>query len=462
MRRQTTLRAVQGLALVWLGSWSIQALAAPGDHIRAGDAVITPSVMTGVEHHTNVYLADGRDSLEYPGTAWLLHPRLALDLEGADLEMTMGAGWAMRKYLDFHPDSTPFLENLDRFSDVDANVGISALNRNVLGLRLDNRFEIQNTPSELETYEEGSANTTHLSNDLNAGVAVRPGSALEVNVLGNFGIDRYDVPEVLVESTAQTNVNNRANYGPVLDVRWKFLPKTSLLWTSSLNWLRWDYNLIEAIGPEVEGANYGSYIGKPDAFAWRTALGLRGQFTSKLAVGTEFGFGQMYYDEETVLASAGDIAGSSAELSQVGEETFARDLTSFGEGFTVNAQVAYSPAKGHTVTTGYRKDFQDAFFTNYVAYNYGFLRYEGLFASRFGVTTEVSYRFDAFHGEVARDDQNIRAKLNGAYRFNDYLSASLGGGWARRACGDKYCEDGVFYPTQYDDVWVTGGATFTY
>ncbi|MFZ5475783.1 MAG: hypothetical protein ACOZNI_03315 [Myxococcota bacterium] len=440
-----------------LACWPAVAVAAPGDHIRTGDTVITPSVATGLEFHSNAYLADGVDQPVFPALAWTLNPRLRLDLEGEDLQLNFGAGWAMKKFIDLTPDAIN-LSNLDRFSDVDATLGIHALNRNLLGLRLDNAFEIASTPTELPTSGQ-NANLVHLSNDLNAGVAIRPGSALELAVLGNLGIDRYNVP---AELTTDPNINNRATYGPMLQGSWKFLPKTKLVGSGSVVWHKWENNLVASVAPDVEGLDYGSYIGKPDSLVWRTSWGIRGQFTDKLAASAELGYGQMYYDEESVLADAGAVAGSSAELDVTGEESFARDLTSFSEGFTINAQVAYAPIRGHQVLLGYRKDFQDAFFTNYVAYNYVFLRYEGLYASRFGLTAEASYRIDVFHGEVARGDQNIKLKLNGAYRFTDFFSASLGGGWTERACFDSSCDNGTFYATQYDDFYGTATLTFTY
>jgi hypothetical protein len=441
-----------------LVAWPQLAAAGPGDHIRTGDAIITPSLATGLEYHTNAYLADGVDQEIFPALAWTLNPRLRLDLEGDNLQMNMGAGWGMKKFIDFDPDDTIIQSNLDRFSDVDATVGIHALNKNLIGLRLDDAFEISSTPTELPT-TTNNANLVHTSNDLNGGIALRPGSALELAVLGNFGIDRYNVPADL---SSDPNINNRATYGPVLQGSWKFLPKTKLVGMASVVWHRWENNLVEAVGPDVEGVDYGSYIGKPDSTVWRTSWGLRGQFTEKLAVGAEVGYGQMYYDEDTVLEDDSGVAGSSTELNVTGEETFARDLTSFTEGLTANVQVAYAPIKGHQVTLGYRKDFQDAFFTNYVVYNYAFLRYEGLFGNRLGLTAEANFRIDDFHGEVARGDQNIKLKLNGAYRFTDFLSAGVGGGWTERACLDQTCDNGTFYATQYDDVYGTATVTFTY
>jgi hypothetical protein len=416
--------------------------------------------MTGLEYHSNVYLADDTEQATVGGLAWVLNPSLSLELKGPKVQLEFGAGWGIRKFFDFQPNDGINIQNADRFTDFTSTLGINALSKNLVGVRLDNRFEVENLPSELPT-SKTSSNIVHVSNDTNGGLSVRPGSALEIGLLGNVGLDRYTVPPDLTENN-NPNLNNRVNYGPLVNAKWRFLPKTSLLGMVSLNWTRWDDNLVYAVGPETDGIDYGEYLGKPNATAWRTQWGLRGQFTDKLAAGVELGYGQMYYDEDSVIAAGSSLPDSSVELDVTGDETFARDLTSFSEGLLVNAQVAYAPAKGQTFVAGYQKDFQDAFFTNYVAYNYLFLRYQGLFASRVGVTGEVTYRIDGYHGEVARDDQNVAIKLGGAYRFNDYLSTGLSVGWNERACLDKECENGAFYATQYDDFWGQAGITFTY
>ncbi len=436
-----------------------EAKAAPGDHIRAGDAVITPSVMTGVEYHSNIYLADGSEQNVFGGAAWILKPELAIALEGKKVQLDFGVGWGIKKFLDFD-EQVPNLYNADRFSDLNASLGVAALTNQVVGARFDDKFDIENLAGELPT-ATSSANIVHISNDANGGLVLHPGSALAIDVLGNFGVDRYTLPEALAES-GETNINNRMSYGPVVNASWQFLPKTKVIGTVSVNWTDWENNLVTAIGPEGDGSSYGAAVGKPNAMAWRTSWGVNGQFTSKLALNAQLGYGQMYYDETTVVADGSSFGDSSSELEMVGEETFARDLTSFSEGLLVNTAVVYSPLKNHKVTLGYRKDFQDAFFTNYVAYNYLYLRYQGLYLTRLGLSGEVTYRIDAFHGEISRDDQNLNVKVGAAYALNSALSASLALGWTERACLDPECESGTFYASQYDDFWGNVGVTFTY
>lgn len=463
MLRQTSRGWVTAIAALAVVVRVPSASAAPGDHIRIGDSgVLTPSVMTGLEYHSNIYLADGRDQSVFGALSWVLRPEVLLAFDGEKLRLDFGAGWGLKKFFDFAPDDDILLENANQFTNFNGTFGLMALPKSVVGFRLDDRFEVQNQPGELPTSTE-SALVVHISNDTNGGVTIRPGSALEFDVLGNIGLDRYTLPADLVEGVGgNANINNRTNYGPVVNARWKFLPKTSLIGNASLNWTRWENNLIAAVGPESDRVSYGEYLGKPDALAWRTLWGVRGQFTTRLAAGVELGYGQMYYDEETVLEDSAGVAGSSQEIDLVGEESFARDLTSFSEGLLVSAQLAYAPLRNHKLTFGYRKDFEDAFFTNYVAYNHIFLRYEGLVITRLGLTGELTYRIDSFDGEIARDDQNIGVKVGGAWNFNDALSAGVTAGWNERACLDPTCENGAFYPAQYDDFWSQLGVTFTY
>ncbi len=437
--------------------------AAPGDHIRVGDTTITPSVMTGLEFHSNVYLADGGSaSPEVPALAWVLKPRLKLDLDAKNAKVGLEAGYGIKKFFDFSPDDAFNVQNLDRFSDFDAQLAANFLPRSVVGVRLDDKFEVSSQPAELPT-KDGIANASvvRTSNDLTGGAVIRPGTALSVEALGLLGVDIYEVPEELIADETDSAFNNRIQYGPLINGSWKFLPKTSLISSFSYTFMRWDKNFIEAIGPDLESSAIGAYVGKPDADAWRITAGVNGQFTPKLAAAGSVGFGAAYYDEQSVIDDASGIEGSSAELNTTGEETFATDSSAI-DGLLFNAQVSYAPIRGQTLTGGYRKDFQDAVFTNYVAYHYIFLKYEGSIQNRLGLGAEVNYRIDQYHGEVARGDQNLGLKGNVSYKLTSYLTAAGGVAWARRACLEKNCNDNQFYSTQYDDVSATANLTFTY
>lgn len=436
------------------------AAAAPGDHIRAGEAIITPSVMTGLEYRSNTYRSDGSaDSPEVPSMSWALKPGLRVDLDGRSVILDLGVGWGLRKFIDLDDTDDFHPENADRFSDFDAQLALNGLPASKVGFKVDNKFQSQGYAAEMPTAVDTTSNVVHTSNDLQAGIAYRPGSALEFSALGLLGVDFYDVPIALVQDDNPA-YNNRLQYGPIVNGSWKFLPKTSLVSSFSYTFLRWDKNLVETLGPEAEGSDVGAYVGKPDADSWRLTAGVTGQFTPKLAAAASVGFGQINYDEQSVIDAAGSVENSSTELNVTGDETFATD-TSIGDGVLLRLQASYAPVRGHTLTGGYQKDFSDAIFTNYVAYHYLFLRYEGTLQNRLTLSAEIDYRIDSFHGEIARDDQYVTLKGGAAYKITPYLSTAFGIGWDRRACLQVDCAD-VFYSTQYDDVFGSLGLTFTY
>lgn len=463
MNLKAQLRGVIGV--IALSGGLPSAYAAPGDHVRAGEWVITPSVATGFEYHSNIYLADGYDNPVVGAPSWEFDPRIEAALDQPDNHVELGAGYHLKKFIDFKPGDFANVQNLDRFTDADASLGLDLLKRGLVGVRVDDRFSVQNWPSELAT-SDVSANIVVTSNDLTGGLVVRPGSALEIVPSGMLGVDNYNVPFDLLEAYQDNpNLNNRFSYGPALKASWRFLPRTSLLVQGSVTWNRWNDNLVAAVGPDSDLGVYGEYIGKPDSLFWRASGGLRGQLTTKVSAELSAGFGQGFYDEETVVADSG-LPGSSAEVDTTGadlnEETFARDLKSFEEGLLLNAQVAWKPEKGQMLVLGYRKDFQDAFFTNYVAYNYAFVRYEGTLWEQMTANAEAAVRLDAFHGEISRKDVDVKLSVAAAWKFNEWLSATGGLGWNQRACGDANCADDTFYSSQYDDFFGTLGVKLTY
>ncbi len=428
-------------------------------------------VQTGVEYHSNAFLSDGTINEIEPGLSVLLKPQLGYARDEGAHAFNVRGSWSLRKYLDVRPDNAFITTNLDRWRDMDVDGNFDLRRESAVGFRANDHFEVISTPAELATAEEGTnANIRLTSNDLRGGLVFRPsseGSALEAALLGNYGLDRYDVPDVLAASS-NANINNRTNYGPVLDVRWRFLPRTSLVGRASVNWLDWENNLVSAVGADVAapGTPYGSFIGKPDASKWHVGGGLRGQVTDRLAAVVELGFGQMTYDETSVATALG---AATEELALVGDENYARDLETLGEGITTNLMVKYALGSlgdqrpRHTVGLSYKKDFQDAFFTNYNAFNNFSAQYTGNFGEAIVVDLEGTFRLDGYHGEIARTDAvfRVRSGLSWQPSKDSPLGVALGAGWNERACADAECEGGGYYGVQYDDFYGTFGVSYT-
>ncbi len=444
----------------------------PDGGVKLGPVTVHPSVTTGIEYRSNVYLSAGDYDPDVPGVEetvvsapiWTLHPSLLAELDNRWLELGIQGDYYAKKFIDTKPNDGANITNLDRFSDFGLGVSLVGLRDRLVGFKVSNTSGIDSTPASVAK-SEADGSFVHTSNDLEGLISVRPGSALDLDVGGRVAYDQYDVPGALANSTTNENYNDRIAYGPSMYATWRFLPKTAFVGAVSGVWTRWDRNVIESLGlaeldVNTSAIQVGEFIAKPDSAGWRTRWGLRGQVTSKIGVGAELGYGQLYYDEASLVGSnaANDAGG--------GYET---DLTSFGEGLLVSAQVVYTPLRGHTLTLGYLKDFQDATFTNYSAYNFGFVRYEGRFIQKLTTTLEASYRHDAYVGEVTRNDETPKARLQLTYDVLKFLAVTGGGAWSQRACAGPFfgvssgdaCL-GAFHSIQYDDFSANLGVTFSY
>jgi hypothetical protein len=429
--------------------------------VRLGDAVLSPSLYTGLQGHTNAYLASGSaQEAEIPALAFLLQPKLKLELKGDQARLDAGVGYRLKKFIDVQVDDYN-TQNLDRYNEVDASLGLDALTRGLVGIKLDDNFAITDQPAAL-AQEGGTAtsNIVHIGNDLSGGLQLRPGTAIDVDALGIFGADSYELPPSLSHE-ASTAYNSKLSYGPAVSAAWRFLPKTSLNGYFAYTWTDWGSSFVRSPGDEAQGSSVGRYIGKPDSQSWRATAGLKGQFTEKLAAEVTAGYGQATYDERSVVADAAGTPDSSTELDTSGAESFATDLTSFGDGLLVVARLGYSPVKWHTFSVGYKKDFQDAVFTNYVTYNALFVEYRGTMAERLGLGLKFGYRLDDYHGEIARDDNNVELTLDASYKVAEFLAIGFTADWRHRACVATDC-DRDFYGTQYDDVSGQLGLTLSY
>jgi hypothetical protein len=173
-------------------------------------------------------------------------------------------------------------------------------------------------------------------------------------------------------------------------------------------------------------------------------MGLRGRLSEKVVVGLVGGYGQMDYDESSV-------GGGSEDAS------YAQDLTGFPEGVIGVFEIGWEPSTRHSLTMGYRKAFQDVYFTNYVGFHNAFIRYEGTFADRVGLSLNSGYRFENYVGEISREDHLLNAGIDVAYKATPFLDVGLGGGWTQRASAD-----GNNAEIEYDDTVIRAGLTLTY
>jgi hypothetical protein len=410
-----------------------------------GQTEIVPSIELRGVHRTNVYLAEGTKTLadgvkvgaeEQSGTAVRLHPSLTVSLDSDDTSLDFNVDYQAVKFLEEKH------KNLDRYKDIELGLVFNTLKNSVVGIKLSERFHI--TGRETEADYATSAYINHLMNNSSGRISIRPGSSLELDLGGHYTFDKYDVSG---ETTAEGSpgLNSRTAYGPAVDLKWAFFPKTAIVASYSHTWFSWENNLVDTKGDGITVAEFGETLGIPNGTDWRATLGLRGRLTEKVVIGIIGGYGEMDYDESSVPAQA------------VPSERFDKDLNGFPSGLITIVELGYRATEAQSVTVGYRKAFQDVYFSNFVDFHNGFVRYEGLFADRVGVKLQLGYRYEQYVGEVSRDDHLMNLGLDLSYKATRWLDVGTNVKWQQRGSAD-----GLHSEIEYDDLTIGLGLTATY
>jgi hypothetical protein len=419
------------------GLIATQATAAPGDHIRAGDAEIVPSVGLGFDYRGNVY----RSELDpTPGGSVTFRPAVDVDLVTDQTSFQVGGYWMLRKYVFVGEVANPTLDlepservsNLDRFNAFNAGFALDAFRQKSVGLRLGNQATLRNNNADAD-YARAPF-TTQFQNKLNGGLRLSPGDALDFVPGGEWIYENYLVPGL--ESAEQFNTRN--TYGPSLSVNWRFLPRTALLFDVNYMLYRWSENVVDASGGATVSP-VGNDLALPDSDHLKALTGLQGQFTEKIYFDITAGYGFANYDEAS--ASTGEDA-----------ESFGADLQGL-DGLLLNTQLRYRISEGLLAALGYRRDFTDSFFTNYVTYDMVYARMQGQFG-KFSPAAMGSVRFERYDGEIGRTDALGRVSLDAGYAVTDYARLATGFWWQQRASNQTNIE--------YDDWNVNVAATFAY
>ena len=441
-------------------------VAEPGDHIRpSNNLVISPGVGLSVDYHSNIFLSDGVttnsqgiQSVEVPGVSVTPSPHLDLGLQNSDVELAVSGEYMPRIY----PSG---LFSASTFSDNKLNIGLDVLPASILGFGINENWNISSRLVELESESalDGSVSDPEmrkLSNDLSAGLAFHPGSALKVNLDGVFDWERWEMPKEL-NSTGEYYYNSKVVYGADLDSSWRFFPSTQVIFNGSLEFNDWDRNLSSIEGELVDGelicdSDYGCYLPKPDATIWRLMTGLEGQITDKVSVNLLAGYGQAQNSGDSVEEYASTIGATVDSLSGYDD-----DLSGIAGILTI-VNLRYEPIDGHQITLGFNKNFRDTYYTNNIYYWSLLAQYRMSLVDKVDVVATGAYRRDSHLGYVgsgvggSREDNVIRLKGQLDYKATKWMDIGGSVGWDERGSATGNVAD------EYDDVWVTLSADFTY
>lgn len=410
------------------------AWASPGEHIRAGDAVITPSVDVGVEHRTNVYRTDADNPRQ--GTNIRISPQLEVSAEGPDLAFSLAGAYELRKYLQ------PELANLDRYSDFNVDANLEVLREQVLGFELNNSTGLRNREVE-RTFADAPFHT-QFRNQFEGNAVVHAGPVLEFDLGGFWIYDDYFVPDVEQEGTRPFNY--RHAFGPKAGAQWRFFPRTAFVVEGDLSFNRWNNNWVPTANAN---SDLGAFLALPDSTSWRAQAGVRGRVTDRLVLVIMGGYGGATYDETTVTADGGGAADETAE--------FAVDVRGLdGLLVTTQATLELSRDAEDRVSIGYRRSFEDSWFTNYLAYDEVYGTFDAVFGTRLGAHLSARVRLEDYTGEVERNDMMLRGEADVSYGLQD---------WARITAGVWHTErtsEPLYPEVEYGDTNVHVMATVLY
>jgi len=420
------------------------AFAGAGDHIRAGDAVITPSLGVGVEYRSNVYLRTGENFTGDPadkvvgGANFYLVPAFKVAAENTDYRFDFVGHYYLRKYF-----KKSLAENLDRFTDFDVATSLMLMRRRVFGINLSERATIRNQPS-----DQAWLPTSFLSqfrNDVGAGFAIRPGPELQIKTDGGWSYHNYLVPG----GDGLQAYNSRNAYAAKLGVEWRFFPRTAFVVDATYIFNDWRDNFVETNGDGTAGGT-GAFLAMPNSHEVKGWVGIRGRFTERLVLQLMAGYGTSIYLQSSVedgSPEAGDGIGFDQNVSGL-------------DGLLIQAKATYDLGHsegrrfGNRFNLQYRKDFLDSYFTNFEAYNKIYANIDSLWGRYVSTRAGFQVVFENFKGEVTRNDVVLRADLDLDVQPLKWLTLNAGGYWIQRASSDPN--------VQYDDFQFHFVTTFTY
>lgn len=414
----------------------------PGDHIQAGPAEIVPSIGLGFEAWSNPYLSQGEKATGNPADAaqlgFYLSPKLKVNVDHAKVRFKFNGAYFLRKF--FQPD---IAQDLDRFSDFDAGFRLDILPQGVVGVFLQDSATLRNRASDVPNYD--GALITRVVNNLGGGLNFRFGPDIELSPGVNWEAQFVRVPA----NAGQEPLNNRSVVSPNLALHWRFFPQTVFVVEAQYDLNRWKENFIPS-----NGGALGDFVAIPDSDFFKGVTGLRGRITRHLVLTATVGYGYGDYRDASVTDAAGGSAEADPDAEGYGQDVGALDA--FLATVKLGVDLGHSEAKtfGQLITLGWIKDFDDSFFTNYVAYNDLNVSLDSRWGRFLGTKLLGGVRFEGYRGEADRKDQFIQAGGHLAVIPAKWMDITVGATWTQRASTDDSVE--------FDNVIGNLVVTFTY
>ena len=202
--------------------------------------------------------------------------------------------------------------------------------------------------------------------------------------------------------------------------------------------MRWVDTVVEVTDAESVGTLQNE-LALPDSNHFKLRTGIEGQFTPKIYFDFLAGRGTAIYDAASAPVNKIDSSlGSSIQGP---------------DGLLIATQLRYQPSDKTRLVVSYRKDFLDAFFTNYVKFDVIQASVSGEYGP---VLPTLSYtsRVETYQGDIFREDILSRIRGGLGIKMARTTRMNLGFGWQQRASSDVTVE--------YDDFDVSLGFNWTH
>lgn len=393
------------------------ASAAPGDHLRAGNLTVTPSIGFGFGYRSNAFRTASDPSGSGVGT---VRPSVDASLVTPDVKFNLGANYTAQKYV-FLTNTAPAVRAnriaaLDRFNNVMANAGMVVAPTGPVGLSLAASTRLNNNPSNIDL-DSDDPYTTSFANSVSAGLDLRPGPALEITPGFGYSWTQFFVPDADAD---REPFNARSSYGPTLNAAWRFLPRTNLVFSSKYTVNRWETNT-----PSIGGAT----VAVNNSGLGRASIGVQGRITERLRLIARIGSGFGKFQNSTSLGAVNGLMGA--------------------------LQATYGVSDSHSVSAGIRKSFFASFFTNSVSVVAITGGWNGRYGDKLTSSLNLGTRFEHYDGPLTRNDMVTQLRAGLGYKINNWSHTGINAGWLQRSSPENPS-------VEFDDVNVGANINFVY
>lgn len=225
-----------------------------------------------------------------------------------------------------------------------------------------------------------------------ADLTFRPGTGLLDWRLGyNFSGTFFETGAFGGLNSMQHEVSTRG--------RWRFLPRTALVYDASFGFLLYDETVVSAAA-------------KTDSFPVRTKLGINGLITPSFLVKAMVGWGAGFYTQ--------DDQDFDSVIGQL-------ELRWYLSGSSNS--VMHVPTNQKSISIGFIRDFADSFLGTYLERDQGYAQFNYMFGRSFLLSVEGRAGAVVFPNQTGPDygnpdgwtDMRVDGKIFGEYRIKDYL-----------------------------------------